>query len=50
MKAENIIIDEQLKIQLIDFGLGCFVNDHIEPEHGRVGTPTHMPPEMLESK
>ena len=49
IKAENVIIDNRLNIQIIDLGLGMVVDETRQiPYKGRVGTPTHMPPEMLQ--
>ena len=50
LPEENNIIDKQLNVQLIDFGLECLPNDYMEPQQGRVDTPIYMPRGMLESK
>ncbi|XP_057312215.1 maternal embryonic leucine zipper kinase-like [Hydractinia symbiolongicarpus] len=44
IKPDNIIVNEELSIKLIDFGLSS--PDASNIQKGRLGTPGYMPPEM----
>lgn len=44
IKPDNIIVNEELSIKLIDFGLSS--PDASNIQRGRLGTPGYMPPEM----
>ena len=48
IKAQNILIDDRLNVQVIDLGLGMIVDEQKTPYKGKRGTETHMPPEMIQ--
>ena len=44
VKAENIMVDEQMNIRLIDFGFASYENN--DDLSGHMGTPAYMAPEI----
>lgn len=48
LKLENILIDEELNVQVADFGLGAYKNISSLTEHH--GTRTYMAPEIKQGK
>ena len=48
IKLENILIDDEFKIKLTDFGLCAIKNDEYEVLSGQMGTVRYTAPEMLE--
>lgn len=49
IKLENIIIDEKLNIKIIDFGFGVY-NPQNKLQAFFCGTPSYMPPEIVQKK
>jgi len=48
LKSSNILLDENNKIKVSDFGLSRFKNIFLISENkGRIGTPHWMPPEIM---
>lgn len=48
LKSSNILLDENMKVKIGDFGLSKLVNIFNESENkGRLGTPHWMPPEVM---
>ena len=50
IKEENIIVNDELNVQLIDFGVSKNLDETQEPMHGQCGTVDHMAPEMFRRK
>lgn len=51
LKSSNILIDDNWKIKIGDFGLSRFFNrDNPEENRGRIGTPHWMAPEILKGE
>ena len=47
LKSANVLLDDNLNIKLGDFGLSRFLINNKEKNHGRIGTPHWMAPEIL---
>jgi serine/threonine protein kinase len=50
LKSSNILIDDNWKIKIGDFGLSRFLKKELEGNSGRIGTPHWMAPEILKGK
>ena len=53
IKLENILISEENKVKIIDFGLSCILNnkdDHVLGKKHKVGTRGYNAPEVLQSE
>ncbi|KAI9680021.1 MAG: hypothetical protein M1817_005036 [Caeruleum heppii] len=48
IKAENLLVAEDGRVQLCDFGISALLESHSNKRTTIQGTPWHMPPEMLE--
>jgi len=48
IKLENILIDENKKVKVLDFGFGCITNN--KKLDFFCGTPSYMPPEIVQKK
>lgn len=50
IKLENFILDEEFNLKLMDFGMSVQNQDKSSMQSMPVGTPTYIPPEMLQYK
>jgi serine/threonine protein kinase len=50
LKSSNILIDDNWKIKIGDFGLSRFYNKGNDETRGRIGTPHWMAPEVLKGE
>lgn len=47
LKSSNILIDENNKIKISDFGLSQFIKNKTENKFKKIGTPQWMAPEVI---
>ncbi|WP_315791464.1 serine/threonine-protein kinase [Fischerella sp. JS2] len=47
IKPENILVDDQLNVYLIDFGMSCFGSQEVSGSSVFKGTPGFIPPEQM---
>jgi MAP/microtubule affinity-regulating kinase len=47
IKLENVIVDDNFKLKLIDFGFGA-ITSHNKFQNFFCGTPSYMPPEIIQ--
>ena len=50
LKSHNLLLDENLKVKVCDFGLSCYVRPGVSPEMTACGTPSWSAPEVLRSE
>jgi serine/threonine protein kinase len=50
LKLSNIMVNEDKKLKIIDFGLAIQLSELTEEESTMCGTPNYIPPETLQRK